>query len=160
MLSAISALPSLAAFIVVLSGAGIIASLVWLALIDLKTRTLPNPLVVAVALLGLVFLCATTVVRSGDLLWSVGEALVVMLLIVGLSIAAQMIVRKRQPEAIGGGDIKLLAALCLTLGSTMIPVLLASCLLALLISLLRRQSNFPFGPYLALFGSIAILLQW
>lgn len=61
-------------------------------------------------------------------------------------------------HGLGAGDIKLLAAQALWLGPHVVVVLALACVLAALVALARHQQSFAFGPYLAGFGGVALVL--
>ena len=64
-----------------------------------------------------------------------------------LPIIATLFLIKKHPDAFGGGDIKLLAAVGAWLGLAMVPyVILISCVVFALFSLAKRQRAGAFGP--------------
>lgn len=113
-----------------------------LSLIDIQTFRLPNPLVLWVLVLsGLL-----SVVRAEgltSLLWAAGVFIVLK--------ALQFILQKRSGVAVlGEGDIKLMSALALWLGSSVAYAFSLASLGALVfIVLTRRRGRIPFGPFIA-----------
>lgn len=149
-----------------------IALLVWSAVVDAKTQRIPNALVLA--LVG-VWAIAWTVVLIVRVLsgLSILDALSLPLfhasffnavfsaLVFGLMlIAVSSVYEKRTKKfSIGGGDIKLLAALALFLGFAHECILiLAACVLFVVLGLLRKQSVMPFGPVICAVAIILLLL--
>lgn len=145
--------------------------LVWLgllgaaALVDARTRLLPNELTLAVLLLGLVWRSldaglASVHLPQANYVWGV-------LLGWGVPYCLNaMHERWRGHTAIGQGDAKLLAGLGAWLGMDALPViwLVASgCVLVYTGSwwMVTRQwcSQVPFGPFLVMGASIAMLMS-
>lgn len=125
--------------------------LIWtlLALYEIDERTLLLPDILTVPLLIGGFYYASSVV-SGQAFHTVSPAEVsAMGAVLGyaLPILASFFMVKKYPEAFGGGDIKLLAAVGAWIGFGAVPVLiLVSCFIFALICLLRRQRAGAFGP--------------
>lgn len=139
-----------------------------LALIDLDTMTLPNPLTQSGLIAGLVF---QTVLGGWDGSWA-GAARGLFTGIMGavlgiwlfdlITIGASVVLGQ---TAMGGGDAKLAAMMGAWLGWQLL--LLASflaCLLGALIDggamalgVIRRRQPIPFGPFLALGAALAAL---
>ena len=135
--------------------------LLWLSVVDLRERRLPNGLVLAVAVLGLVLSLVQCVYVSSweplksallGMIFAAVPALLFSLLYFAL----------RKQEGFGAGDIKLLAALGLHLGVIGILLLPLASLLAALVTLPQllfckekaRKHTLAFGPYI----SVAALL--
>ena len=147
------------AFIVIVV---LIGLLLWLSVVDVRERRLPNKLVLAVAVLGLVFSLVQCVYVSSWL--PLKNALTGMFLAAAPALLFSLIyyfVRKQ--EGFGAGDIKLLAALGLHLGTIGILLLPLASLLAALVTLPQllfnkekaRKHTLAFGPYISV---AAILL--
>jgi len=119
--------------------------LVVISMIDLKHKIIPDGLIIAEAIIGIVFILVdrTTIF---DKLLGLGIGLIIFLLIAVLT------------NAMGGGDIKLMAALGLifgikgvlfiTLFSFVIGALISVVLLTLKIK--SRKDEIPFGPFISL----------
>ncbi|WP_298324612.1 A24 family peptidase [Asticcacaulis sp.] len=117
-------------------------ALLALSLIDIQTFRLPNPLVFMV----LVFSGLLSVVRGeggASLLWAAGVFIVLKVL--------QFILQRRSGvAALGEGDIKLMSALALWLGSSVAYAFSLASLGALVFIVLTRwKGRIPFGPFLA-----------
>lgn len=139
-----------------------VTALAGLTLADAKFQVIPDRFQI-VGALGAVGFAATSV--SGPLapkLFSAGIGLAFVLLLYGLT-RLYTLVRKR--DALGLGDVKLLAWLALAFGPDTFFVLLyglglASVVAVPLVLLKRRtlQSFFAFGPFLAL-GAVVRLVE-
>ena len=124
-----------------------------LSLIDIQSRRLPNPLVLAVAILGLLLVFATCLHTKSfapllsailGILFSAGPALLVSLIFWAL----------RGEEGFGAGDIKLLAALGLFVGPAGIAILPAACLFACFYMSLIFITKFGRNPIKVITGKI------
>lgn len=133
----------------------IIAVLVTLSYIDVRTRTLPNSLVILLALVSLYPVLAGGHLVNG--LWGallMGGIFVVILLIF--------------PGSFGGGDVKLALVLGFLLGTELSLVALETAVItgALtgviwgLASGRGLRSFIPFGPFLALGALVALFYGW
>lgn len=139
--------------------AGLGTALVILVVTDLEHRLIPNPVSAAVALLGLGWVAA----HAGGAPDAWLQAGLGLLLLGGLALALRWLFgRLLRREALGLGDVKLMAAAGLWLGPFgLAPFLLLAGLLGVLLALAWRaatgQRAFPFGPCLAA-GLYACLL--
>jgi len=152
----------------------LLALLLWLSLIDVRERRLPNQLVLAVAVLGLV----THVVRSASTADSFSSlmhsVLLGMLLSAGPALALSLIYQLiRGRGGFGAGDIKLLAALGIYFGPAGLYLLPIACVLASVVALLTyicqrvtagdsaisHKHSIAFGPYIALAALLLLMLQ-
>ena len=135
--------------------------LLWLSVVDVRERRLPNRLVLAVAVLGVMFSAVQCVYISSWL--PLKNALIGMFLAAAPALLFSLLyyfIRKQ--EGFGAGDIKLLAALGLHLGTIGILILPLASLLAALVTLPQmlfhkekaRKHTLAFGPYI----SVAALL--
>ena len=137
------------AFWAVLSGAGLASTLVLLALIDWDTTMLPDLVVLPLGVAGLASSYAGF--TPHNLLVSAASAFVVLGLMGGL---AWLFQRIKGESGIGGGDLKLLAALATWWGmvGVLYVVLWASLLTVVWYLLWRRfkglssEAEWPFGP--------------
>lgn len=131
--------------------AGLATALVILAVTDLEWRLIPNVVNAAVALLGLGWIA----VRHGAAPDAWIEGGLGLLLLGGLALLLRWLFgRLLRREALGLGDVKLMAAAGLWLGPFGVaPFLLLSGLggiaLALVWRLATGRRSFPFGPCLA-----------
>lgn len=140
-----------------------------LALIDIDTMTLPNPLTQSGLIVGLVFQAIVGFVAAASLTGSIQQlmegvigAVVGIWLVDIISIAGTIALGQ---TAMGGGDAKLCAMMGAWLGWRLL--LLAgflACIVgafaggsAIALGLLSRRQAFPFGPFLALGGVIAAI---
>lgn len=129
--------------------------LVALFVIDLKTKTLPNPLVLILAVLGAVHLIGGALHAehlSFVAFEYIGGAFFYGLIAFILALTMEKILKK---PALGGGDIKFMTVCGLWLGlSNLAAFFIISGVLGVLLGLLWRkwqgQSVFPFGPALIL----------
>ena len=139
----------------------LIGLLLWLSVIDMRERRLPNKLVFAVALLGLVLVVVQCVYISSWL--PLKNALIGMFLAAAPAVLFSLLyyfVRKQ--EGFGAGDIKLLAALGLYFGTISIVLLPLASLFAAVVTLPQlvfsringpkekaRKHSLAFGPYIS-----------
>ncbi|MCP5404756.1 MAG: prepilin peptidase [Pseudomonadaceae bacterium] len=129
------------------------ALLVVLAVVDVKTHTLPNLLNAAVLLLG---------VMVADIWWQALLAAVAAYAVFQLvALGSRALLRK---EGMGQGDVKLFAALGAWVGLMGLPlVALVGSVLALAYILAVRHprgARLPFGPFLAAGGWLVFLYQY
>ena len=157
-------------YIVIVVLAGL---LLWLSVVDVRERRLPNKLVLAVAVLGLVLSLVQCVYVSSWL--PLKNALIGMFLAAGPALLFSLLYYfVRRQEGFGAGDIKLLAALGLYLNGLGIFLLPLASLFAAFITLPQllfrkekaRKHTFAFGPYISItaillliFGSLAFYLN-
>ena len=140
----------------------LIVLLIWLSIIDIRERRLPNRLVLAVAMLGLVLTVVQCIYISSWL--PLKSSFVGMFLTAAPALLfSPLYYFVRKQEGFGAGDIKLLAALGLHLGAIGILLLPLASLLAALVTLPQllfnkekaRKHTLAFGPYISV---AAILL--
>ncbi len=132
--------------VLALALASLLVSCIVLGLVDARTRRLPNALVGVVALCGVALLGSDLLCREPPALrvcWCAGT-------LAALGTCETLRRRLRGGRGIGFGDVKLIAAFALVLGSSVIVAVLLSCLLALAVEVPRRRRTFAFGPYLCL----------
>ena len=134
--------------------AALAALLVAISFIDFKHMIIPNGLVIAMLVVGAAVLAAT--IFTGYFGWWLDYVIGFFagglpLLLIGMF---TMYVLKK--EAIGGGDIKLMAAAGLVIGwKLVIPAYLIGIVLGAIVSVIllatkikKRGDEIPFGPYL------------
>jgi len=129
---------------------GLLAAILWwLALVDIRTFTLPNPLVAVTALL-----CALLGGLNGVLWLNLGLAVAMTVIFGGMAFGLR---RLRGRTMLGTGDIKLIGALTLWLGADMPLALVAASLFGLLQIAARRGRDgaIAFGPPL-MAGSLIV----
>ena len=157
--------------------AGFFSFLLVLAFIDLDTRRLPNAIVGIMALVGAlgavvsqttgIALAPLVSIETGRLLdQPVIAAVLGAALAAGLSGSiALLYARLRGRSGLGFGDVKLLAAMGLFLGPYVLATLLAGSLAGTIGGLMGAARDgeavstrqIPFGPYLALGGTLSIV---
>lgn len=133
--------------------------LVWTAVYDARTRTIPNRIPALLCLIALVQAVSALAVGSGFLsVWL--QELLTRLVMAGLLMATLVVLARL---GLGGGDIKLFCALELVMGPAQTLMLIAgSALLLLLWSATERlvfartHSTFAFAPFIA--GAYGVLL--
>lgn len=132
-----------------------ISLLLLMTVTDFEQQVILDEMVFAFALLGLCYVFHLQLTLTDHLLASIGGGLLFLFL---------AFISK---GALGGGDIKLIAALGLWLGwRSLLSVILygavmggVAALFLLLTQKLKRGQYFAYGPYFAL-SSIGILLKW
>lgn len=129
------------------------ALLIVLAEVDMRTYTLPNPLTLLLALLGIAF---------APVWWQAVVAAVVGYGVFQLVALGSLYLAKKQ--GLGQGDVKLFGALGAWVGLTGLPLvaLVASVSALVYILLVRhpRGKRLPFGPFLALGGWVVLVYQY
>ncbi len=125
-----------------------------ITLTDLERRIIPNSILLAGAIAGLLLVAATDPSSLPERLIAAASA-GGLLLAIGLA----------YPRGMGMGDVKLAAVMGLYLGSAVAPALLVGVLVGAVVGIavmLARGSEarnlaVPFGPFLALGGVVALL---
>lgn len=116
-----------------------ITSLLLLAsYIDIKKRIIPDTI-------NIIILIIAIVINKGNIKNNIIPALIIFLI--------TYIVAYITNDGFGGGDIKLLTALALYIGDKIYIITLIAAVTGLIIGLIKKQKNIPFGPYIA-FGYI------
>ena len=145
-----------------------IALLVAMSLIDLDTKYLPDDLTYPLLWGGLVVAALGGTIPLSAAIWGAVAGYVPLWLIAG----GFALLMKRQ--GMGGGDLKLLAALGAWLGwQAILPVILIASIAGLCVNVPRmmmgkheRHTQYPFGPFLAAGGLVVTfvgsdaLLAW
>jgi leader peptidase (prepilin peptidase)/N-methyltransferase len=134
-------------------GLTFVSTLVAVTLTDLELRLIPNKILLVASILGVV------IVGIGDP-GSLPERLLAALGAGGLLFAAAL----AYPKGMGLGDVKLAATIGLFLGRAVAPALMIALLAGALFGLAvmaregaaARKRGIPFGPFLALGGSVAL----
>ena len=134
-------------------GLAFVTVLVTITLTDLELRIIPNAIVAAGALAGIVIVLAFDL---GDL----GQRA----LAVGIGAGALLLVVLAYPRGMGMGDVKLVAMMGIYLGRSLAPALLVGFAAGSIVGvamILRegasaRKAAVPFGPFLALGGVIGL----
>ncbi len=122
-------------------------SLVWIAVSDLRTHQIPDLATVLIASIGMAQIVLGFV--PSPLITLVLSALI----LIGLGWLSGLYWNRHGREALGLGDVKLLAAGTLVVGAERfwLMLLLASTggLVAALLARRKRQDGIPFGPFIA-----------
>jgi leader peptidase (prepilin peptidase)/N-methyltransferase len=151
-----------------LAWCGAIALLVAMSLIDLDTKYLPDDLTYPLLWGGLVVAALGGTIPLSVAVWGAVAGYVPLWLIAG----GFALIMKRQ--GMGGGDLKLLAALGAWLGwQAILPIILIASIVGLCVNVPRmvigkheRHQQYPFGPFLAGGGLVVMfvgtdaLLSW
>ena len=148
--------------------AAFLSWLLALTWIDIDTMTLPNSLTQSGLVVGLIYQASLAFINIGDrtslashLVFGIGGAVLGIWLLDIMRIAGRFFLQK---EAMGGGDPKLAAMIGMWLGwqNVLLTILLASAIgtlvgaIAMLTNKLGKQQPIPFGPFLALGGTISL----
>lgn len=129
--------------------------LLLLAEVDFKTFILPDIVTVPLLLSGFAFAAFSA---SGI---SPQESALAALVGYLLPLVASLLMMWRSTEAFGFGDIKLLATIGAWLGAeNVVYVILVSCVVFAVESIVRRQSAGAFGPALAIAAIIILLFKY
>lgn len=109
--------------------------LIYVAVRDLKSRTIPNMAIILIAALGIGNIVLQQIYWTAALL----RLLPALLLFVAAVVK----------DGCQGGDVKLYAALCLFLAPLRsLIVLLTAFLFVIIVSKITKSRSFPFAPYL------------
>ncbi len=145
-----------------------LALLVSMALIDLDTKYLPDDLTYPLLWVGLVVAALGGTIPLSAAVWgAVAGYMPLWLIASGFALATRR-------QGMGGGDLKLLAALGAWLGwQAILPIILIASVAGLCVNVPRmvlgkheRHQQYPFGPFLAGAGMIVMfvgtdaLLSW
>lgn len=129
--------------------------LMTVTLVDLELRIIPNSIVLAGAIAGLILVCA----------WDLGELpehLLAAAIAGGILFGLVMV----YPRGMGMGDAKLVAMIGIYLGRSVAPALLVGFAVGAVVGLAMiakhgsaaRKQAIPFGPFLALGGVVGLWL--
>ena len=144
----------------------LILLLIWLSIIDIRERRLPNGLVLAVTVLGLGYSLVKCIYISNWI--PLRDSLLGILLAAAPALLFSLLYFVlRGQEGFGAGDIKLLAASGLYFGIAGIALLPLASLLAALATLPQlafakekaREHTFAFGPYISVAAILLLLLN-
>ncbi len=126
---------------------------------DIRSRTIPNRLVLAVAALWLLWRCAYLALGCAQLSDIAGDVLGALLFGGGLLVFVLVSERMSGHFMMGGGDVKLLAAVSLFLGLRLALVaLLAACAVSLVFAAARSKRGIPFAPCIMCGTLVALLV--
>lgn len=143
-------------------------ALSWLSWVDIRIRRLPTRVVRAYAACAASFSLAMSLRAGGSLgtvlVMASGRmlsGLVPVLLLCAVALAADAISRRRGggEALVGGGDIRLMCAVSLQLGTGALLAIAIACMAGIAASLATRERTFPFGPCLALPATAIALVQ-
>ncbi len=134
-----------------------------LTVIDIRTKTLPNPLTLSgyPILIGLLLIPTVADDRWDDLARAIVGSIITLTVFVGLALLT--------PQGLGMGDAKLAGVLALPLAYStwwslivaMVGAFILSAIVSVILLALRRvdrQSQVPFGPYLVAATWLVIVL--
>ncbi|MCL2749327.1 MAG: A24 family peptidase [Alphaproteobacteria bacterium] len=137
-------------FALLLAGAAFCA--VMMGLYDWRERIIPDVYLFPFLLIGLI------IVAFFPWFFDTGTAAIAALVGYLLSLGMGWAFKKKSPEAIGLGDVKLLAAGGIWLGITGLAIaLIASCVLGGVWGLWKKQKFIPFAPFFFIGMIIAII---
>lgn len=125
----------------------LLALLVWMSLVDIRQKKIPNLALVCFLVATVIALCLQHPVNLAEHFLSVFIVSGILLLVCGI-----------RPGAFGAGDIKLMAIAGLLLGfwrnvnAFVIGVISAAlfCIIGMAMKKMDRKSQIPFGPFLCL----------
>ena len=141
---------------------GVATILAAVAMIDWKTRRIPNALVLALVALRLFLLVAALMSENTPAFESLVASLTTSLIFTAGTLAAKAVADRRACcETLGLGDVKLIAAACLflTFDQALLALFIASIAALVLAAYFRvrhQDNTFPFGPALSLGFVIAL----
>lgn len=126
---------------------------------DIRSRTIPNRLVLLIVALWFVWRCVSVSIGYAQPAAVVEDALGALLF--GVVLLAFVVVSERASGRfmMGGGDVKLLAAVSLFLGVRLVLVaLLAACVVSLVFAAARLKRGIPFAPCIMCGTFLAVLV--
>lgn len=127
-------------FVILLLAAAFCAAM--MSVIDWRRNIIPDMYLFPFMLIGLL------VVSFFPWFFEIGEATIAAAVGYGLGVVMGLAFKKKSPEAIGFGDVKLLAAGGIWLGVSGLAIaLIASCVLGGIWGLLKKQKFIPFAPF-------------
>lgn len=125
--------------------------LIIITFIDLERQLIPDVIAIPGIIVGIATSFFTVSLRSSLLGAATGALVIVALAVIGKAILKK--------EAMGGGDIRLLAMIGSFLGWVdVLSVLFIGSFIGLIFGLSMRQRELPFGPYLAAAAFIVIMM--
>lgn len=126
---------------------------------DIRNRTIPNRLVLAVVAVWLLWRCASMAIGCAQPSDAVGDVLGALLFGGGLLAFVMVSERVSGRFMMGGGDVKLLAAVSLFLGLHLALVaLLAACVVSLVFAAAHLKRGIPFAPCIMCGALVALLV--
>ena len=141
----------LAIFIILLIAAGFCA--VMMCRQDLRNRIIPDIYLFPFMLIGLL------VVAFFPWFFDFGESVIAASIGYSLGIIMGLLFKKKSPDAIGLGDVKLMAAGGIWLGASGLAIsLIISCVLGGIWGLFKKQKFIPFAPFFFI-GAISSLIM-
>jgi leader peptidase (prepilin peptidase)/N-methyltransferase len=141
----------LAIFIILLLAAGFCA--VMMCHQDWKNRIIPDIYLFPFMLIGLL------VVAFFPWFFDFGESVIAATIGYSLGIIMGLLFKKKSPDAIGLGDVKLMAAGGIWLGASGLAIsLIISCVLGGIWGLFKKQKFIPFAPFFFI-GAICSLIM-
>lgn len=135
---------------------GVATILVAVAIIDWRTRRIPNVLVATLVALRLILFAAALVLENASAFESLATNATASIVFTAATLAAKAVAdRQARFETLGLGDVKLIAAACLflTFDQALLALFIASTaalVLALYFRIRHQDTTFPFGPALSL----------
>ena len=132
----------------------LLAIFVWMSLIDIRQKKIPNVALVCFLVATVLALCLQYPVNLAEHFWSVFVVSGILLVIC-----------KLRPGAFGAGDVKLMAIAGLLLGfwgnvnAFVIGVISAAvfCIIGMALKKVDRKTQIPFGPFLCLGIGLSLL---
>ncbi len=140
----------------------LVAVLVWILLllyeIDERMFLLPDLLTVPLLILGFVY-AATLTNTDFEIFTPAFQSAIGAVIGYLLPTAASLFMVKKNPEAFGGGDIKLLSAVGAWIGFEKVPMLiLISCLVFGSFCLIKHERSGAFGPAIVIATLVLVFL--
>lgn len=137
----------------------LVALSAWAAVVDARTRRIPNACCAGVAACGVCLQLARLVTGVIPPLGKPLMAFVVACAVLLAGFAVEMLYRRVAGRAgLGLGDVKLAAAWAVSLGWLVVPAFAVACLLGAVWALATRQRTFALGPWLSAAFAGALLL--
>lgn len=136
----------LAVFIILLLVAGFCVAM--MSMHDWKSRIIPDIYLLPFMLIGLL------VVGFFPWFFDISESIIAGTVGYSLGTIMGLLFKKKSPEAIGMGDVKLMTAGGIWLGASGLAIsLVISCVLGVIWGLFKKQKFIPFAPFF-FFGAI------
>lgn len=128
--------------------------MIMIAFIDARFYLLPDVLTVPLLILGFSFTYFAEHITLKASIYGAGFGYLIPTL-------AGVLMFRKYPRALGGGDIKILAALGSWLGITGLNLtIMFSAFLFIIYALIRRKKIGPYGPFIAIASILIIIMQF
>lgn len=113
-----------------------VAILFYASVVDIKRREISNLTVVGVIVVWLAYVACNVITRNAQLTDYIGRVIQALLVFAFLLVSTCVLEKTRRKELVGGGDLKLIGALCLHLSLVdFLIMLIIACVTSIIVSI-------------------------